>query len=278
MGSSKRIKSAGVSVDGPARQGPENTPWQGLPPDKKQIFDDLAASVKLAARMRLKAKTKESLLLAVSEGTAIAEGQINQTSTKILQLHLQGKGPNIACRKGCDYCCRVVVPATVPEILQLAAHINETFSEADRGALLLRLEEYRMQSDAYRRQGAARPPIQCPILVDHSCSAHKGRPLICRGVNSMDVNACIKGLENWGQKTNIPLVGRQLYTALAVRRGLRDAMEFCGIPDYLVEMPLALEIALKDPEAADKWLAGKDVFNSALHDSESTAKITLTGN
>jgi len=193
------------------------------------------------------------------------DNQVFRFAGKLEVLHQQGVSPTIACSKGCAYCCGTQIMATVPEVLRLAKWINENFSTEEIQALRQRLAAFNAKVRAIKESGGPRPPIDCAILMDDSCSAHPGRPIACRGANSVNVGACIKARENWQDESlNIPLVGQPYYASKSMVRGVRDAMKDRGLPSPIIEMPFGLEVVLNDPMAGEKFLAGEPVFDGGL--------------
>ena len=209
--------------------------------------------------------TTEELIKAATTIEGAIDIQVHRFAGKLEVLHVQNGYPTIACRKGCSYCCGTRIMASIPEIFRLAEWIGENFSERELAELRERLSAFREKIVALHESGEARPPIDCPILVDHSCSAHPGRPIACRGANSMDVDACIRGRENWQDPTlQIPLLGQPFVAGRSMVNGLRAATREKGLDSPTVEMPLALEIVLNDATAADRYLAGENVFEIAI--------------
>src|SRR5262245_24670572 len=47
--------------------------------------------------------------------------------------------PTTACSKGCSYCCHMRVVVTAPEVVRIAAFVEETFSIEERAALARRV-------------------------------------------------------------------------------------------------------------------------------------------
>ena len=194
--------------------------------------------------------------------------QVFRFAGKLEILHQKGLSPDIACRKGCAYCCGTQIMATVPEILRLAKWIAENFSAEEVAGLKTRLAEFIPKVQAIKASGEQRPPIDCPILVDNACSAHPSRPIACRAANSVDVEACITARNNWQDESlNIPLVGHPYMGGKAMIKGLRNAMKARGLASPIVEMPIALEIALNNPHAGEQFLAGEPVFEASVIES-----------
>ncbi|MGN6369472.1 MAG: YkgJ family cysteine cluster protein [Phycisphaerae bacterium] len=107
-------------------------------------------------------------------------------------------GAPVTCAKGCDACCRQMVPVSPTEAYGLAhlltqlsaAHakrIGKRFAEnaaaLHRAGLLDKLrnrhrlsqgELAKLDRDYFAQQ------LPCPFLEDHACSIHPQRPLACR--------------------------------------------------------------------------------------------------
>jgi len=121
----------------------------------------------------------------------------NLTDT-VVQIAEQSAPGTVSCRKGCDACCRQMVPISAAEAHGLAATIDalppqhaaaiqERFDVAcesleDAGLMprllnrkALSAEELQQLDRDYFAAG-----IACPFLEDHACSIHAVRPLACR--------------------------------------------------------------------------------------------------
>lgn len=190
--------------------------------------------------------------------------QVHRFSGKLEVLHQQGKSSEIACAKGCAYCCKVKITASVPEVLRLALWLKENKTEQELAALRKRLAAYNSELAALKASGLPRPPMNCAVLVDNACSAYPGRPVACRAANSVDVGACAQACENWRDESlTIPYVGQPIFAGKEMVKGIKMALEQRGISSPTVELSIALEIALDDPEAGERFLAGEPIFEPA---------------
>ena len=159
----------------------------------------------------------------------------------------------VACAEGCTLCCHNVVMATAPEIF-LAANTLRTRPAAS-------IEAARARCDAVRpaREAGGRPP--CPLLDGARCSVYAARPAVCRKHTSFSLEACRDEYE--GRSADIPirrfdqLVFECCAVALVVGMRLWDRRA-----GAVFEFSAALRVALDDPDAEQKWLAGTDVFAS----------------
>jgi Fe-S-cluster containining protein len=167
-----------------------------------------------------------------------------------------------ACRKGCSYCCHMRAVVTAPEVLRIAAFIEETFSVEEREALARRVEATDDQARGMSDEawGAARVP--CPLLVSNECSVYSVRPLDCRAYNSHSVAACRSAFESYAE-WNVPVDAEHQSSYKSVQAGLLRALAGSGRPASLLELTAALRILLGDPNAAVRWCAGENVFAAA---------------
>jgi hypothetical protein len=122
-----------------------------------------------------------------------------------------------------------------------------------------------MEATLAYREGLtrAKPRHVCPLLEDNACSVWTVRPIVCRGVNSTDVEACIRKREDPINDPPIPQIVGQFYAAMYSRTGMRYGLKKHGLDSELVELIPALMIALQDPSAGDRYLSGEPIFAGA---------------
>jgi hypothetical protein len=76
----------------------------------------------------------------------------------------------------------------------------------------------------------------------------------------MDMQKCAEGKADPNGETLIPVVMPIVEAAAAVRQGLVQGVGDLGLTRYEVVFALALQTLLSDPTAADRLLAGEDIF------------------
>lgn len=170
----------------------------------------------------------------------------------------------IVCGAGCCHCCVQLVAATVPEVLSVAAYVRESYSAEQLAGLKDRLKQYREVSLAtpdLHKASVLR--VVCPLLRDNLCSVFPARPLICRGFNSTDVSACVRLRENPGKKVTVMRNQSQMAITLALQEGMRQVLVEKSLSPWNVDLSLALGIALDQPDADERYLAGEPLFESA---------------
>ncbi|MBI1755860.1 MAG: hypothetical protein HYR64_01980 [Fimbriimonas ginsengisoli] len=192
-----------------------------------------------------------------------AEREIAEAQAVAVQRAAEGKGCAPACAKGCFYCCHQVVGTVAPEVLVLADWIRANFSPEEITALRERIEGYRQTLEGLSGHARLKPLARCPMLVDGICSVHEARPLVCRASNSTDVKVCIAAYESGQNPAPPPFLHTQRSAGRSVRLGMRLGLARKKMPGDIVELTLAMGIALDHPDSAVRWLAGEDVFAEA---------------
>ena len=101
--------------------------------------------------------------------------------------------PRLDCREGCSYCCRKPgVLVTVPELLRIVQHVQDTFDAETASAVRERARRYVQQLAGRSFDEPTDESVPCPLLSDERCTVYEIRPLTCRGYNSTSVDACRK--------------------------------------------------------------------------------------
>lgn len=134
--------------------------------------------------------------------------------------HLEERFPDdIACKKGCDDCCKPLTLFPVEAFFLSAAFVE--LNNASQNRIITKIKN---QTDT------------CPLLIDHTCALYTARPVICRThgypitikkEDSIQVDFCPK---NFKQITAFPkdalLSLEQLNaTLIAINRHFLEAIE-----------------------------------------------------
>ncbi len=137
---------------------------------------------------------------------------------------------NVACKKGCEYCCHQAVFANSYELHYLGNYINEKFYTPNKDQVInkavakdkavLKLDEKQMLS--YKSP--------CPLLIDGACSAYEARPMACRIYLSMDLPSCLEFFKNPDSATSYPqLLEFPLMAGRMMNEGFTAALRESGI-------------------------------------------------
>lgn len=167
----------------------------------------------------------------------------------------------VACKKGCAFCCYLLLLADAPTIFLIADEIEHNHPAGAVEELKARLKAFKEAN--YGLDMVPRPP--CPLLVDDLCMAYEARPLVCRAQNSLAVSLCEEkylGKRQLVVAHDIPL---KIWTAISdgLAKGMAEA-ELAG--DHNLEFSSALSAALETPAAIQRWLRGDAIFESVIRD------------
>jgi Putative zinc- or iron-chelating domain len=170
--------------------------------------------------------------------------------------------PPLACTEGCAWCCRKVVGCAAPEVLHIAAYLQEHLSPEQMEATRQRVIERDGERRSLRQDSWAAKRVACPLLVDERCCVYPVRPLTCRGFNSTDARACERSVKS-REHVDVPTHAPPHRLATFVLDGLRSGLGEAGLSGDLLELTAALRVALALPDAAQQWLAGQPIFAGA---------------
>lgn len=124
------------------------------------------------------------------EATRLAEDALAALAPSALEDPSRSGWSYPACRAGCHYCCYELVSVTRAEVAAIVEDVGGwSLEELSR----LRAELRNAAGRARGLDGEAylRARIRCPLLDgDGLCRIYGVRPLMCRGHNSLEVEAC----------------------------------------------------------------------------------------
>ncbi|MBI3675756.1 MAG: YkgJ family cysteine cluster protein [Proteobacteria bacterium] len=167
------------------------------------------------------------------------------------------KETGLACRKGCALCCRLTITsACAPEIFLIARHVR-ALPEQEREA---KIASIRLAAEP-AEDGRMR---SCGLLVNNSCSIYEKRPGACRAYTSMSLKDCEDA--DQGKPVNFARAEIPLRNRTAHSYALSAALKALNLPHDYYEFRSALRMAIDNPDAEERWLAGEDVFAGVQRD------------
>jgi len=180
--------------------------------------------------------------------------------TRVMQTAIE-QGVGIACKVGCNHCCRARVEAMAPEIFRIARELEGwPPAELDQCVARLKTHAARLGEAAAWNQRA-----RCPFLADDElCSIYDVRPSVCRKAHSLDLEQC---------RENAAEIPQDLGSVVAVEalaKGTSDAYAELGFDAAGHELGRAVLLALSDPSAESRWYSGEPVFVADATPSHST--------
>ena len=174
-----------------------------------------------------------------------------------------GGGGEIACRKGCGFCCSHTVDVTPDEAFAVADYLAAQLDAADLAAVKARAAaaDAALQGLSPVERHARR--IFCPVMdpATVSCLAHPVRPNACQAYLSVDLAKCEADHLDPPRPVEQPTVAPMI--ASVVDRTRSYALEDAGAPTLSLELIAALLAAWAEPDAEARWLAGEEIFAQA---------------
>lgn len=98
--------------------------------------------------------------------------------------------PELACKKGCSYCCGLTVKVAIPELYIIFEYLQETKTEAELEQIIYDLDQYTQRMEASKTRNE-KLQVSCAFLKEGACSIYEVRPLPCHAWNSTRVDSCI---------------------------------------------------------------------------------------
>lgn len=162
----------------------------------------------------------------------------------------------VACGAGCYYCCDVYVSAQAPRIFAIADWLRA--NRPDIGAEIARLAEADAAIRGKEVEARAVAGLACPFLEEGKCGIYPVRPAGCRGFFSLSIDACIAGARGEGQEIPTPAHIQQLRGGY--EQALSAVLYHWRLPTAHYELTHGILVALKQPDAEERWFDGEDVF------------------
>ena len=227
-----------------------------------------------------------------SAASHLGKKAMEATSTLVASLLGRAPAGALACRQGCAHCCHQRVGVTVPEALAIFATLVETRSGDELRELQERVERAYLSTRGLSRDERNSPEHACPLLENDLCSVYEVRPLSCRGVHSLDAEACKSRLHDKERRAAYErgdLPGHSFVEPVravhAISAGLQLGLhEGLGLDMRPLDLTAALHLLLSEHSlesegVAQRWLAGLPAFAEA-HGGDATdhqGQVELSG-
>jgi Fe-S-cluster containining protein len=227
----------------------------GLNARENQLFD----TERRVASERMAARDPVQVLDAAASAMASSE-ELRRYHLEVLQPTAQ-----VACHDGCHWCCHLKVSVTAPEVFALVAYLENSAPQAVRERVKARAAELAQDPRIFSSDAKAEAHIPCAMLTEQGgCSVYAARPLTCRGYNALDSESCRRMLDD--DQEFVASNEAWARECAAESLGFLAAIGDAGLPAELLELTSALHIALSEPNALQRWLAGEPIFAASLAD------------
>ncbi|HEX3346158.1 MAG TPA: YkgJ family cysteine cluster protein [Polyangiaceae bacterium] len=175
-----------------------------------------------------------------------------------------------ACARGCSHCCHQRVEVTAPEVFLLARALREAPDAARNARIVATATAVEgLDGRAYHAR-----QVRCALLgEDGACSAYAARPVACRRHHSTDASVCAAVHRDPALDVLIPMAASLKWNVSGLVLGWLEGLSHAGRPPHHYELHAALRIALDDPGAQARFLAGEDPLRDAR--SRDAAELPL---
>lgn len=152
----------------------------------------------------------------------------------------------VACFKGCHWCCHQAVFANSYELHFLSEKIKTNFTKEELSGIIERTEAKYNMTSKLNDEEVLKFKSPCPLLRDGACSIYEARPMACRIYLSTKLQTCLEFYHHPENETNYPaLIDFPLRTGQMMNEGFSAALKEFGIQTAEFRMENGLQIILK---------------------------------
>lgn len=186
--------------------------------------------------------SKDSLFSAIKELYAAIDGLNESIIAMAAKQNL-----NIACYKGCHWCCHQAVFANSYEIHFLSEEIKKQFTSDELFNLVERTEAKYSITSNLKEDEILKYKSPCPLLKDDACAIYAARPMACRIYLSTKLETCLEFFNHPENELNFPaLIEFPLRAGRMLNEGFSAALKAQGVETAEFRIEQGLRIALKN--------------------------------
>jgi len=193
---------------------------------------------------------------------ATAVVRFHRTVDAVVEATVTGHRIELACKRGCSYCCHLRLEVQPAEAFAIAAWLRKHYAPERLDALRARLRENVARTEAMGVEARKRTNMACALLgPDGACGAYEARPAQCRRYHSLDVAACAAfHADPTNEALESPLDPALAHNAAVIITQAQHGARAAGLDAGNVDFNLALLEALENPKAWRRWKDGKKPF------------------
>lgn len=164
-------------------------------------------------------------------------------------VRFRGEAPLIACGPGCAHCCVVNVAVLRPEAATIVAYLERKLAAGEFLALQQKIDALHAGIRWLDDEERIRWKQPCALLDQAgTCSVYPVRPLLCRGMTSIDPETCRQAIDLLSLEV-APPVTVNLFQSFLFNQAfiaLARAMENAGHDSRSLEMTTAIKTLLDE--------------------------------
>jgi Fe-S-cluster containining protein len=199
-----------------------------------------ADGYKLAQSAAEKELTTETLFQAIESLYQAIDG----LNDSILAL-AKRQNVNVACAKGCQWCCHQAVFANSYEIHYLSEKIKANFKDNDISIIRKSCEAKNHAVTKLSNEQMLNYKSPCPLLSNGACAIYFARPMACRIYLSTKLQSCLDFYHHPENESSFPaLIDFPLRAGRMMNEGFTAALKELGVETAEFRLEEGLLIAL----------------------------------
>ena len=156
---------------------------------------------------------------------------------------------NVACSKGCQWCCYQAVFANSYELHYLGEKIKGKAQPEELKKILERTDDKHVITSKLSNEEVLKYKSPCPLLIDGACSFYTERPMACRIYLSNKLETCIEFYHYPENEKNFPaLLDFPLRAGRMMNEGFRAALKESGVETAEFKFEEGLRIVLNNSQ------------------------------
>jgi Fe-S-cluster containining protein len=222
----------------------------------KEFFDKVYSSFSLEVQTEITKAFKANTFF-------ILFNKIRESFDKFAQEGFNHhSNQQIACRKGCSFCCYIKVTVKAHEVFSIIEYLKTHCSKTELEQILI---EAKRNSDHISKISAEEQlltNIKCPLLIDGICTVYPVRPFACRSYHSTNLNNCKDMYEHPTlDEPSAEIKGIKIGLVAAVH-GISEAFNKCGYDTRTYDLTHTLVEGLENSKIFKRWKNKKSAFSS----------------
>lgn len=168
----------------------------------------------------------------------------------------------VACKAGCHYCCFYQVWLTPPEVLLIGHHVDATYSDQDKAALInrIRLTLDRTEGRTTEERAQIRRETPCIFLSAGRCSVYPFRPIICRAFHALNRDQCRQSFESNDRTAQIDGHAHRYHVFRVLKKALANVCSDLGFQMEATPIAKSMEQYFGHPDPVGAWFKGEELF------------------
>ena len=165
------------------------------------------------------------------------------------------------CCAGCTWCCYFTVDVRAVEVFRILDFVAGSFTKEEKARVYGEIQANSFALCHLDERARMTRNIKCPFLSNGRCTIYAARPQTCRNYHSTNVSGCQQSYEDPGNLDIDPEFAPGVYQAgNAHVEAFSTAMRDSGYDVRAYELNCALQAAIQDPTARERFAAGSPPF------------------